>query len=75
MNLNPLGKILIIGGVITILVGVLLIFSDRIPLVGKMPGDIIIQKNNFLIYFPIVTCIILSVLLSAVFYIISLIKK
>ncbi len=75
MNSNPLGKILIIGGAITVIIGVILIFGEKIPFIGKMPGDIVIQKKNFSIYFPIVSCIILSILLSAAFYVISLIKK
>ena len=59
-----LGKTLIIFGGLLILVGVLLTFSGRLPWLGRLPGDIVIHRDNFSFYFPLATSIILSVLLS-----------
>lgn len=64
----PLGKFLIIGGVVLIILGMALLFWDKIPFLGKLPGDIIIRRKNFTFYFPIVTSIILSLILSLILY-------
>ncbi|NUN08409.1 MAG: DUF2905 domain-containing protein [Ignavibacteriaceae bacterium] len=65
---NQLGKILILGGVILIAIGLLFFFSDKIPLLGKLPGDINYKGKNFSFYFPIATSILLSIILSVIFY-------
>ena len=62
-----MGKILIVIGLILIGLGLLVIFKVPIPF-GNLPGDISIQGKNFQIYFPIVTCILLSIVLSFIFY-------
>ena len=61
-----IGKILIIVGVIVVIVGVLLAFGGRIPFLGKLPGDIIIRREGFTFYFPIVTFLILSAVLTLI---------
>lgn len=60
------GKMLIFAGIALVLIGVLFTFSKHIPWLGKLPGDIYIQKKNFSLYFPITTSIILSVILSVI---------
>lgn len=65
---QPLGKFLIIGGIVLITLGMALMFWDKIPFLGKLPGDIIIKRKNFTFYFPIVTSIILSLILSLILY-------
>jgi hypothetical protein len=63
--MNPtVGKILILFGVLLISVGVGLLLFGKVPFLGKLPGDIHVQKKNFELYFPIATCIIASILLS-----------
>jgi len=57
-------KILIAVGVLLILVGTSLLVFGKIPYLGKLPGDIHIQKKNFEFHFPLVTCIFVSILLS-----------
>lgn len=64
--LPQLGKILILIGIITVILGGILLFADKIPLLGKLPGDIVIRKKNFSLYFPLATSIVLSVVLSLV---------
>ena len=58
------GKFLLIAGLVIAGVGLLLIWGPKIPLLGKLPGDIVIRRENFTLYFPITTCIVLSVLVS-----------
>ena len=58
-------KILIIVGVLFILAGVLYPFLKEIGL-GRLPGDIVIKKENSSFYFPIVTCIIVSIVISLI---------
>jgi len=65
------GKILVIIGSITILVGILLMTVGKIPFLGRLPGDIHIQKENFSFYFPVTTSILLSVVLSLIFWLFS----
>ncbi|RJQ46769.1 MAG: DUF2905 domain-containing protein [Nitrospiraceae bacterium] len=64
-----LGKFLVITGLVIACIGaVLLFFRDGIPLLGKLPGDIVIRKKNFTFYFPLATSILLSIILSLIFY-------
>ena len=67
---SSLGKLLIIAGCILLLIGVIMIFFDKIPFLGKLPGDIAIRKKNMTIYFPIVTSILLSIFLTIILNII-----
>ncbi|WP_456381149.1 DUF2905 domain-containing protein [Hydrogenimonas sp.] len=60
-----IGKLLIGMGV------VLLLFGLFVSVVGKLPGDIVVKKEHFTFYFPITTSILLSVLLSLIFYLFS----
>jgi len=60
------GKILLIVGGIIVVLGLILVFSQHIPFLGKLPGDIFIKKNGFSFYFPIVTLLILSILITVI---------
>jgi hypothetical protein len=66
-----IGKFLIIFGIVVIATGGLLLLSGKVSWLGKLPGDIIIHRKNFTFYFPIATSIILSVILTFIFWIIS----
>jgi hypothetical protein len=72
LGFGDLGKVLIILGAVIVGIGVLLVVGDKIPWVGRLPGDIIIRKEKITFYFPIVTCLILSILLTIIF---SLFRK
>lgn len=65
---QPFGKILILIGIISIAIGILFLFGDKIPFIGRLPGDIYIKRKNFTFYFPIVTSIILSIIISLILY-------
>ncbi len=69
MGLGPLGKLLILFGIFIILIGFLLLLSDKLPWIGRLPGDIVIKKDRFTFYFPLATCILLSLLLTFIFWI------
>ena len=60
------GKLLVLAGVFLILFGVLFIFWERIPYLGKLPGDFVIQRGSFRVFIPVVTCLIISVILTVV---------
>jgi len=63
-----LAKTFIILGIVFILIGGILSFAGKIPWMGRLPGDIVIKKENFSIYFPLTTCLLLSALLSCVLF-------
>ncbi|MEJ5351822.1 MAG: DUF2905 domain-containing protein [Melioribacteraceae bacterium] len=65
---QTLGKFLILGGAVIVLIGLLITLWDKIPFIGKMPGDILIKGKNFTFYFPIVSSIILSIIISLILY-------
>jgi len=65
--MTGIGKALIVMGLIIAALGVVLSFSDRIPWIGRLPGDIFIRKGNFSFYFPLATCILISIVLSLIF--------
>jgi hypothetical protein len=63
-----LGKMLILLGAVIILVGLGLLFANKIPYIGRLPGDIYVKRDNFTFYFPLGTCILISVVLSIIFW-------
>ena len=69
--MTGLGKSLIIFGLIIAAIGALLTLSGRIPWLGKLPGDIYVKRDSFTFYFPLATCLILSALLSLIFWLLK----
>jgi hypothetical protein len=67
LGLGSLGKLLILLGVLIIVIGLLLVVGEKIPWIGKLPGDIIIRKKNFTFYFPLATSILISIVLTLLF--------
>ena len=66
MELANLGKILLIIGGMIVLAGLVILIFGKTGFMGKLPGDILIQKGNFTFYFPLVTFLILSIVLTIV---------
>ncbi|MDQ0287282.1 hypothetical protein J2Z49_002403 [Desulfofundulus luciae] len=64
--MDSLGKMLALMGILLLVVGGLLMASERLFHLGRLPGDIFIQKGNFTFYFPVVTSIILSIVLTLI---------
>jgi hypothetical protein len=63
-----MGKLLIIIGIIFILIGVFINYLPKIPMIGKLPGDVLIERENFKFYIPITSSILASILLSLLLY-------
>ncbi|MDD5244264.1 MAG: DUF2905 domain-containing protein [Syntrophorhabdaceae bacterium] len=62
-----MGKVFIILGVIFIVIGLAFMFGDKIPFLGKLPGDIYIKRERFSFYFPLTTSILISIVLMILF--------
>lgn len=65
-----MGKVILLGGLILIILGLLMIAAGKIFNLGRLPGDIVIQRENFTFYFPLLSSIILSIILTVVLSII-----
>jgi len=65
--MRDMGRFLLIVGIITTLVGLILWSGFGPKWLGRLPGDIRIERGNSVFYFPIVTCIIISIVLSLIF--------
>jgi hypothetical protein len=63
-----LGKLLIVGGIVLGLTGVALLFADRLPFLGRLPGDLVIRREHWSLYLPLTTCILISLLLTLLFF-------
>ncbi len=63
-SLADLGKIILIIGLFMVVAGGLLMAVGKIPGLGRLPGDIFVQRGNFTFYFPVVTMIIVSIVLT-----------
>jgi hypothetical protein len=70
-SLNAFGRLLIIAGLLLIIIGIFLKWGGKIPWLGRLPGDILIRRGNFTFYFPLATCIIVSIILSLIFALFS----
>lgn len=69
--MGPFGKTLVIAGLVLVGVGLLLQVAPSVPLLGRLPGDIRIERPGFRLYVPITTCLVLSLLLSVVLWLFS----
>ncbi len=64
--MQQVGKFLILFGVMIVVLGVVLAFLGRVPFLGRLPGDIHIERKGVSIYFPVVTCLLLSLALTLI---------
>ncbi len=68
-EMQHLGRLLVIFGVVLAAAGVLIMFSGKLPWLGRLPGDIVLQRKHFTFYFPLATSILISLLLTLLFWI------
>ncbi|MBX7139536.1 MAG: DUF2905 domain-containing protein [Chitinophagales bacterium] len=68
---SALGKWLIITGAILIIAGIGVLLMNKFSWPAKLPGDIVIRRKNFTLYFPVVTSIVLSLLVTLIFYLVN----
>ena len=74
--LRELGKVLVVAGVLLAGAGALLWLGARLPFrLGRLPGDIAYQGRHTSFYFPIITCIVLSLALTLIFWIVNLFRR
>lgn len=66
-NTENLGKMFLLIGLVLSLIGGIILFAGRLPWLGRLPGDFVIQKKNFTLYFPLATSILVSILLTLLF--------
>lgn len=66
--MSDLARFLILLGGILVVLGLALLLLPKIPGLGRLPGDIIIKRENFTVYFPLGTCILVSLILSLIFW-------
>jgi len=62
--MQELGRVLIVAGVIAVLAGVVLMLAPRIPFLGRLPGDIVVQRGPLTLYAPLMTSLVLSVVVT-----------
>jgi hypothetical protein len=65
-SLEPVGRALLVLGVVFVAIGLVFVLAPKIPFVGRLPGDIRIERDGLTIYLPLATMIIVSILLSVV---------
>jgi hypothetical protein len=63
------GKLLVVFGVLIVLAGILLMLAGRVPWLGRLPGDIYVQRGNWTFYFPLATSILVSLILTLLLYV------
>ena len=70
-DLQPLGRVLIVMGTILMGCGLVVLLAPKIPWVGRLPGDVIIQRERFTVYFPLASGLLASLLLSLVLWLLT----
>lgn len=66
MDFQGLGKLIIILGISLVVIGLLITFAPKIPLLGKLPGDFYFKRGNASFYFPLATSILVSVIITII---------
>ncbi len=69
--MGDIGRILIFLGAVLIVAGLVVLGIQKLPFLGKLPGDILVKRERFTLYFPLATSIIISILISLILYLIG----
>ena len=64
---NLFGRTLLFFGIVLIILGTIFLLAGKLPFYGRLPGDIVIQRKNFVFYFPLGLCILISIILTIIF--------
>jgi hypothetical protein len=70
-RVSQIGKLLVVFGLLIAGVGVLVLLAGRVPWLGRLPGDIHVQRGNWTFYFPLATSLLISVVLTLIFWLIG----
>lgn len=65
---GDIGKIIIIIGLLLVVTGIVFMVGNKLPFIGKLPGDIVVERKTYSFYFPVTTCIIISIVLSFILW-------
>ena len=71
LDLHPVGRALLAFGIILAAFGLLLLAAPKLPWIGRLPGDILIQRERFAFYFPLASCLLASLVLSLVLWLVG----
>ena len=66
MAMHSIGKALVVAGVLLVVIGIAFQVLARLPYIGRLPGDFYIKREHFTLYFPLTTCIIISLILMLI---------
>lgn len=75
VGFENIGKLLIMMGFILIIFGVIVVFWGKIPFIGKMPGDIMIQKGSLRVFIPLATSLVLSLVITSIINILFRLRR
>ena len=75
MELAQLGRVLVLIGAVILGLGILLVVADRVPFIGRLPGDIRVGGDGWTLYAPLATSIVLSVLLTAALSLVAWMRR
>ena len=75
MELAQFGRVLVLIGAVILGFGVLLVLADRVPFIGRLPGDITVRGDGWTLYAPLATSIVLSVLLTVVLSLVAWVRR
>lgn len=64
-------KLLVVIGLVLLVIGTITYLLGRFTPLGRLPGDIVIKREKFILYFPLMTCLLISAVLSLIFFLIS----
>ena len=70
-DFQPLGRVLIVVGIFFLLAGLMVQIGPKLPWLGRLPGDIAIRRDGFAFYFPLTTCLLASVLISVIVWVLG----
>ncbi len=70
-GVNDVGRMLVVLGVLLALAGVVLLLAGRVPWIGRLPGDIHVQRGDWTFYFPLATSLLLSAVLTLVLWVLG----
>ena len=75
VNLSDLGRLLLVIGGAIVLLGAAVLLAGRVPWLGRLPGDILIRRGNSTIFIPIVTCLVVSLILTVIINVVLLLLR
>ena len=75
MELAPLGRLLIFAGILVAIVGLALVFADRVPFLGRLPGDVTLRGERWTVYLPIATSIVIGLALTLTLTLLALLGR